>query len=159
MPQRESAARVDNEHQHHHTFNPSLDTWCFIAQTRSIPCTLIRVLIRCRDFAPAVLSESVQTLLEYTNSNYYTVTETLTMLVLNSTWDEDSNPLTRDGAPNRLMQKLLRELNAVDTVVRMISAPFERGIIPRWLHDIHDERFMSALARHPYARRAERPCP
>lgn len=71
---------------------------------------------------------------------HQSVVDTLTKLVLNSTFDEDLDPLSRDGAPNRLMQKLLRELQATETIFRMIRAPFARGIQPNWLSK-SDRRF------------------
>jgi len=59
--------------------------------------------------------------------------ETLKTLVLNSTFDDDSNAMSRDGPPNRLLQKLLRELQAISTLMRMVQLPFQRGLKPSWM--------------------------
>ncbi|KAJ1488617.1 RyR and IP3R homology domain-containing protein [Baffinella frigidus] len=58
---------------------------------------------------------------------------TLNLLVLNSTFDEDDDPMSRDGPPNRLMQKLLRELNVIGVVMNLVQLPFTRGIELNWM--------------------------
>ena len=52
----------------------------------------------------------------------------LRKLVVNSTWGEEPDPIARDGKPNRLMQKLLRELNAVDICCTLLQVPFKKGV-------------------------------
>jgi hypothetical protein len=64
---------------------------------------------------------------------YPELSETLTTLILNLSWDEDPNPMSRDGPPNRLMQKLLRELRAIPLLMRLVQLPFARGLRAEWM--------------------------
>ena len=52
----------------------------------------------------------------------------LRKLVVNSTWGEEPDPMARDGKPNRLLQKLLRELNTVDISCTLLQVPFKKGV-------------------------------
>ena len=79
------------------------------------------------------LSASVEKVLKTTANCYENVKKTLERLVLNATFDEDTNPMSRDGPPNRLLQKLLRELQAIETIMRMIQLPFDKGVDPSWM--------------------------
>lgn len=82
---------------------------------------------------PDVLPANAQATLRHTAACYKAVRDTLCTLVLNATFDEDLNPLSRDGPPNRLMQKLLRELEAIPVVMKLVQLPFTRGINIRWM--------------------------
>ncbi|KAJ1488130.1 hypothetical protein T484DRAFT_1784348 [Baffinella frigidus] len=82
---------------------------------------------------PARLSDEADMVLKHTDTCYQALMETLKTLVLNSTFDDDTNPMSRDGPPNRLMQKLLRELQAISTLMRMVQLPFQRGLTSAWM--------------------------
>lgn len=52
----------------------------------------------------------------------------LTRLVMNLTQSDDLNPMSREGPPNRLLQKILRELNMLPLAIRVLQLPFEKGV-------------------------------
>ena len=64
--------------------------------------------------------------LQVTEEMYDVVQPTLRRLVLSCTMDVDTNPMSREGAPNRLMQKLLRENDAIHLVMAIIALPFQK---------------------------------
>ena len=64
--------------------------------------------------------------LQVTEDMYDVVQPTLRRLVLSCTMDVDTNPMSREGAPNRLMQKLLRENDAIHLVMAIIALPFQK---------------------------------
>ena len=108
----------------------------FTAQLKNVPEKLMP-----GDAPPPVnLSEEANKVLACTAQCYDSVLATLKTLVMNATFDEDQNPMSREGAPNRLMQKLLRELNAIPTVMELVQLPFTRGICINWML-LKDARF------------------
>jgi len=56
---------------------------------------------------------------------------------------QDPNPLSREGVPNRLMQKLLREHDTINMVMAMIQLPFTKGVGLAWFG--HREKKLSKL--------------
>lgn len=77
-------------------------------------------------------SEGIE-VLRRVHNGFDFIMATLNLLVLNSTFDEDDDPMSRDGPPNRLMQKLLRELNVIGVVMNLVQLPFTRGIELNWM--------------------------
>ena len=59
---------------------------------------------------------------------YSTIESTLTSMILEVSLGDDMDPFTRDGPPNRWMQKVLRELNAISILVHLLQAPFDKGV-------------------------------
>jgi len=53
--------------------------------------------------------------------------QTLKKLVVNASWGENPDPMSRDGNANRLMQKLLRELKVIPLLVETIQLPCRQG--------------------------------
>eukprot|EP00961_Rhodomonas_salina_P084111 1130527-Rhodomonas_salina.1 len=54
------------------------------------------------------LRSGAQEVLRETEEVFDGLVSTLKVLVLNCTYDEDPDPMSKDGVPNRLLQKLLR---------------------------------------------------
>jgi len=82
--------------------------------------------------APPDLPMQAANVLQVIEKNHDQVSRTLRRLVLNCTMDSDTNPLSREGEPNRLMQKLLREQHAIHIVMRLIALPFQKGLCLSW---------------------------
>lgn len=47
--------------------------------------------------------------------------------------DDDPDPLTRDGAPDIFVQKLLREMMILQDLVSMVELPMKKGLNVNWL--------------------------
>ena len=93
------------------------------------------------DKAPATLPPATAKVLEVTEECYLHVYSTLRKLVVNCTIATETDPLVREGAPNRLMQKLLREADTVNIVFTTLKELFERGLGLEWFASQHDARF------------------
>eukprot|EP00960_Hanusia_phi_P036737 752497-Hanusia_phi.AAC.1 len=60
----------------------------------------------------------------------------ITNLILECSADTDPNPLTREGRPKILIQKLLREMDAHSVCLDILETPFKKGFQFSWLdHD------------------------
>ena len=66
--------------------------------------------------------------LEVVRSTYNLLHKSLSKLVVNLSWGENPDPMARDGIPNRLLQKILRELKVVQLVVDIVQLPFKKGV-------------------------------
>jgi len=97
------------------------------------------------DKAPPLeaMSDGARKVLEITNACHANVGATLRKLVINCTVDVDPNPLSREGTPNRLMQKLLREHDAIHMLMSLIALPFAKGIGLAWF--AHKNRNLANL--------------
>jgi hypothetical protein len=68
----------------------------------------------------------------YTCNLWHTaVSGTLTTLILEVSLGEETNPFVKDGPPNRLMQKELRELNLIPLLVYLLQKHFDKGLAYR----------------------------
>jgi len=56
------------------------------------------------------------------------VRKALQDLVINCSAGDDLDPMSKDGIPNRVLQKVLRELGVIKLCVEMVQEPFRRGI-------------------------------
>jgi hypothetical protein len=66
--------------------------------------------------------------IELVRSSYDLLHRCLRRLVVNLSWDENPDPMARDGIPNKLLQKILRELKVVQLVVDTVQLPFKKGV-------------------------------
>ncbi len=66
--------------------------------------------------------------IELVRSSYDLLHRGLKRLVVNLSWDENPEPMARDGIPNKLLQKILRELKVVQLVVDTVQLPFKKGV-------------------------------
>jgi len=109
---------------------------------------------------PAQLPGPVVELLSIVSQYHPEVMATLKDLVLECTEDgEDVNPWTRDGTPNTLTQKLMREVGSLDTIMRLVQLHFSKGIAVSWMRkkfgangDRYDPRLekVAEIARMSY---------
>ena len=93
------------------------------------------------DKAPATLAPATAAVLQVAEECYLHVYSTLRKLVVNCTIATETDPLAREGAPNRLMQKLLREADTVNIVFTTLKELFERGLGLEWFASGNDARF------------------
>ena len=59
---------------------------------------------------------------------YERVYSALRTLVVNCSFGDDPDPMSRDGKPNKMLQKILRELGAINQVVDLLQVPFQKGV-------------------------------
>lgn len=72
--------------------------------------------------------QAIADMVKLCNDWYSTVESTLTSMILEVSLGDDMDPFTRDGPPNRWMQKVSRELNAVSILVHLLQTPFDKGV-------------------------------
>ena len=84
------------------------------------------------DSPPETLPPATAKVLAVAEECYPSVYNTLRKLVVNCTIARESDPLVREGVPNRLMQKLLREADAINLVFQTIDLLFKRGLGLAW---------------------------
>jgi len=65
---------------------------------------------------------------EVINECYDGLVNVLRILVVNLTLSSDMDPMSRDGVPNKLMQKMLRELGIIPLIVDLVELPFRKGL-------------------------------
>jgi hypothetical protein len=56
------------------------------------------------------------------------VESVLVKLLLNLSHGDEPSPFLRDGEPNKLLQKLLRELKIFPLAIRLLQLPFQKGV-------------------------------
>ena len=93
-------------------------------------------------------NRSEEGVIEVTRDCYKLLSETLRKLVVNLSWGEIPDPMSRDGIPNRLLQKILRELKVVPLVVEIIQLPFQKVMV----HE-HDQIYNQKTPKRWLARR------
>lgn len=59
---------------------------------------------------------------------YESVQKALSELVLNCSMGQETDPMSKDGIPNIALQKVLRELGAIELCICLVQEPFRRGV-------------------------------
>jgi len=72
--------------------------------------------------------EGEEGVMEIVENCFPFVEPVLRKLVLNLSHGDEPSPLARDGEPNRLLQKHLRELKILPLAARLLELPFEKGV-------------------------------
>ena len=73
-------------------------------------------------------SESRANVFAVVDECYDGLLRVLRTLIVNCTYDSNPDPMSRDGKPNKLMQKLLRELGFITLLVDVLGLPVQRGV-------------------------------
>ena len=82
------------------------------------------------DCTPASLGSErgARAVLSIVLESYDRLYDALRTLVVNCSWGENPDPMSRDGIPNKYLQKLLRELGVINQVVEILQIPFNKGV-------------------------------
>jgi hypothetical protein len=71
-------------------------------------------------------SGSIQQVLDIVSERQEQVVGVVSSILLDITEDDDNDPLSREGIPNKLIQKLVRECHGIEVAMNIIRALFSK---------------------------------